>query len=150
MADPEETFKVTDRRRRDDAADPAPRPAPPPSASRPVAPPPSASEPPEVTARRPSEAPRPSEATAEAGTDRSLAGLFMMLASSAVVGMGAAPDPLTGQIHRDLEQAADAIELLILLREKTQGNRTPEETRILDQLIYDLQLRYVSARKVAG
>ena len=74
----------------------------------------------------------------------------MMLASSAVVTMGAAADPLTGQTRRDLEQATEIIDLLILLREKTEGNRTSEETRILEQLIYDLQLRYVSARKVAG
>jgi len=74
----------------------------------------------------------------------------MMLASSAVVAMGAAADPLTGQTRRDLEQATEIIDLLILLREKTEGNRTSEETRILEQLIYDLQLRYVSARKVAG
>jgi hypothetical protein len=64
--------------------------------------------------------------------------------------MGAAPDPVSGQIRRDLEQATEVIDLLILLREKTEGNRTSEETRILDQLVYDLQLRYVSARKVAG
>ncbi|HEY3065198.1 MAG TPA: DUF1844 domain-containing protein [Methylomirabilota bacterium] len=137
MSDSEDSFKVTDRRRRDDAED-----ATAPTASRSA----------EPTASRSAETPasRPSEATAESGADRSLAGLFMMLASSAVVGMGAAPDPLTGHVRRDLEQATDAIELLILLREKTQGNRTPEETRILDQIIYDLQVRYVSARKLAG
>jgi Domain of unknown function (DUF1844) len=134
MTQPEEDFKITDRRRRDDAADEGGRPA---SSTAP-------------SAARAAPTPARSEATAASDTDRSLVGLFMMLASSAVVAMGAAPDPLTGQVRRDLEQAADAIELLILLREKTQGNRTPEETRVLDEVIYDLQLRYVSARKVAG
>jgi hypothetical protein len=74
----------------------------------------------------------------------------MMLASSAVVSLGDAPDPMTGQRHRDLTNAADAIDLLILLREKTEGHRTPEETQVLDELLYDLQLRYVNAMKQAG
>ena len=79
--------------------------------------------------------------------ERSLAGLFMMLASSAVVALGDAPDPLTGQRQVDLAQAADAIDLLILLREKTEGHRSPEEHRILEEVLYDLQLRYVRATK---
>jgi len=82
--------------------------------------------------------------------ERSLVGLFMMLASSAVVSLGDAPDPLTGQRGRDLENAADAIDLLALLREKTEGHRSPEETQVLGELLYDLQLRYVNATKRSG
>jgi hypothetical protein len=81
------------------------------------------------------------------GGERSLAGLFMMLASSAVVALGDAPDPLTGQRQTDLPQAADAIDLLVLLREKTEGNRSSEESEVLEHLIYDLQLRYVRVTK---
>lgn len=70
-----------------------------------------------------------------------------MLASSAAMAMGDAPDPMTGQVHRDLPQAAELVDLLVLLREKTEGNRSPEETQILDEILYDLQLRYVAATK---
>jgi hypothetical protein len=115
----EDVFKVTDRRRRQEAEEqPAETPKSEPSPPRPGPP-----------------------------RDRSLAGLFMMLASSAVVALGHAPDPLTGQRQTDLVQAGDAIELLVLLREKTEGNRSDEESRILDELIYDLQLRYVHVTK---
>jgi len=38
-------------------------------------------------------------------------------------------------------------DLLILLREKTEGNRSHEENRILEEVLYDLQLRYVHATK---
>jgi hypothetical protein len=119
--DCEDIFKVTDRRRRQDADDP-PR-----------------------TGAASDEPPTPPES----GTpgERSLAGLFMMLASSAVVALGHAPDPLTGQRQTDLVQAADAIDLLVLLREKTEGHRSGDESRILDELIYDLQLRYVHVTK---
>lgn len=120
---PEDVFKVTDRRRRLDDDD-TPRPAP--------------------TSAEP---PQPPPVDSISGSERSLAGLFMMLASSAVVALGEAPDPLSGQRQVDLAQAADAIDLLILLREKTEGNRSPEESRILEEVLYDLQLRYVHATK---
>jgi Domain of unknown function (DUF1844) len=123
--EPEDVFKVTDRRRRLDDDD-SPRPAP------------AAAEPPQV-----------SPVDLSPAGERSLAGLFMMLASSAVVALGEAPDPLTGQRQVDLAQAADAIDLLILLREKTEGNRSSEENRILEEVLYDLQLRYVHATKTS-
>ena len=133
MADPgpgEGEFRVTDRRRR--AADEEPAP-PPPS---PLSPPPSA----------PPSAPHPGRGEAE----RSLAGLFMMLAGSATVALGAAPDPRGGQSQPDLGQAGELIDVLVLLRERTEGNRTAEETEVLEQLIYDLHLQYVAARKRSG
>lgn len=74
----------------------------------------------------------------------------MMLASEAVIALGDAPDPATGQHHRELPHAAEAIDLLLLLREKTEGNRTSGETQVLDELLYDLQLRYVRATKSSG
>jgi hypothetical protein len=121
--EPEDVFKVTDRRRRHDE-DEAPGPAPADAGPSHVVP----------------------HDLGPVG-ERSLAGLFMMLASSAVVALGDAPDPLTGQRQVDLAQAADAIDLLILLREKTEGHRSPEEHRILEEVLYDLQLRYVRATK---
>jgi hypothetical protein len=120
--DSPDVFKVTDRRRRQETED-----SPQPAASGAEAPPP----------------PAPPGPPAE----RSLAGLFMMLASSAVVALGHAPDPLTGQRQIDLVQAAEAIDLLLLLREKTEGHRSDGESRMLEELIYDLQLRYVHVTK---
>lgn len=120
---PEEGFKVTDRRRRDD--DPPRTHDLPPRETAPGAPP-------------------------GAVAQRSLADLFMMLASEAVVAMGDAPDPVTGERERALPHAAEMIDILLLLRDKTEGNRTPVETQILDEILYDLQLRYVRATKSAG
>jgi hypothetical protein len=120
--DSPDVFKVTDRRRRQETED-----SPQPAASGAEAPP----------------TPAPPGPPAE----RSLAGLFMMLASSAVVALGHAPDPLTGQRQIDLVQAAEAIDLLLLLREKTEGHRSDGESRMLEELIYDLQLRYVHVTK---
>jgi hypothetical protein len=82
--------------------------------------------------------------------ERSLVGLFMMMASLALTALEGVEDPATGQRHRDPEQAADLIDMLMLLREKTGGHRTPEESQALEALIYDLQLRYVKATDRPG
>ena len=79
--------------------------------------------------------------------ERSLVGLFMMLASFALAALEGVRDPASGQVHRDPHQAAELIDILILLRERTEGRRTPEESQALDELVYDLQLRYVKATK---
>ena len=130
-ADPEEGFKITDRRRRDEPEPPRPAsPGPPPTTP--------------VAHAGPEPSPGPLE------DERSLVGLFMMLASSAVVALGEIPDPVTGQRHPDLGQAAEVIDLLLLLREKTEGRRSPDETQALEELIYDLQLRYVNVTKRVG
>lgn len=128
--EPEETFKVSDRRRRPSEDEPPAPAAAPPGRAEDVA---------------HEQAPLPG-----AEAERSLVGLFMMLASSAVIALGDAPDPVTGQHHHDPAHAADAIELLILLREKTEGNRSAEESQVLDDLLYDLQLRYVNATRQSG
>jgi Domain of unknown function (DUF1844) len=73
-----------------------------------------------------------------------------MLATSAAVALGESPDPLTSEVHHDLPQAAELIDVLLLLREKTEGHRTHEESQVLDEVLYDLQLRYVAATKRSG
>src|SRR5215468_880990 len=138
----DETFKVRDRRRRDDADDettPASAPAEPPRAAAPSSPPPRIETPGPRVAGPPG---APSE-----GPD--LRGLFIMLASSALVNLGEAADPATGERVLDLEQAKEAIDLLSLLKTKTAGNRTEQETHLLEEMLYDLQLRFVNAARQA-
>lgn len=132
--DPEAGFKVTDRRRRDEDESLRREPMPPPAA------------PQGGVAGEDRSAAEPPGAVDE----RNLGGLFMMLASEAVIAIGDAPDPATGQRQPELPHAAEVIDVLLLLREKTEGNRTSEETQVLDELLYDLQLRYVRATKSAG
>jgi hypothetical protein len=74
-----------------------------------------------------------------------------MFATSALVGLGEAGDPAGAAPRVDLTQARDAIDALIVLRQKTEGNRTPEESRVLEEVLYDLQMRYVTvARRGRG
>jgi hypothetical protein len=70
------------------------------------------------------------------------------LASNAAVHFGDVPDPITNEKRpADLDAAAQLIELLAMLEEKTRGNLTAEERQLLDQVLYELRMRYVEAKK---
>ena len=61
----------------------------------------------------------------------------LSLGSSALIHLGEAPDPTSGKT-----QDPD----LVLLEEKTKGNLTPEESRFLQTMLYDLRMRFIAAK----
>jgi hypothetical protein len=76
--------------------------------------------------------------------------LVVNLARQAAANLGAARHPLTGQIEVDLEGAQQMIDLLQALRQKTQGNLATDEKELLEGLIGELQMQYVSVRSKAS
>ena len=78
--------------------------------------------------------------------DLSFTTFVVSLASSAAIHFGDLPDPMTGQTSElNLEGAAQMIDILTLLEEKTRGNLTIEERQVLEQVLYELRLRFVDA-----
>jgi len=73
--------------------------------------------------------------------------LFESLATSALAQMGLLPD---SPVARDLRGARNSIDLLRVIKDKTEGNLTPEEQRVLDELLYTLQMNFVQASKEAS
>jgi hypothetical protein len=71
----------------------------------------------------------------------------LSLSHSALVHLGDAPDPSGGPAKRDVAMAKQTIDLLAVLQEKTEGNLTGEEERLLDQVLYDLRMRYVEVAR---
>ena len=70
----------------------------------------------------------------------------LSLASTAAIHFGDLPDPMTGQtMPLNLEAAAQMIEILGLLDLKTRGNLTAEERQVLEQVLYELRMRFVEA-----
>ncbi|MCC6748674.1 MAG: DUF1844 domain-containing protein [Deltaproteobacteria bacterium] len=67
----------------------------------------------------------------------------LSLSTSALVLLGEAPDP-EGNRQRDLPLARQTIDILGILEEKTRGNLTDDEQRLLADVLYDLRLRFVS------
>lgn len=71
--------------------------------------------------------------------------LAAMLAEPAAIYLGDAPLP-DGQWAENMEMARLHIDLLDVLRQKTAGNLTAQESAILEDLIYRLRVRYVQKR----
>jgi uncharacterized protein DUF1844 len=70
----------------------------------------------------------------------------LSLASSAAIHFGDLPDPISGDTAEpNLEGASQMIEILSLLEQKTRGNLTAEERQLLEQVLYELRMRFVEA-----
>jgi uncharacterized protein DUF1844 len=81
----------------------------------------------------------------------SFVGFVLSLASTAAIHFGDLPDPITGKPSEvNLDGAAQMIEILALLDQKTRGNLTAEERQLLEQVLYELRLRFVEASGNAG
>jgi hypothetical protein len=76
--------------------------------------------------------------------EASMSILIMSIASSALMAMGMSPDPQTGAINKDRGIARFNIDLLLVLKQKTSGNLTQDETQFLENLISDLQMKFLS------
>jgi hypothetical protein len=66
------------------------------------------------------------------------------LATNAAAALGAVPHPVTGQRTLDLDSGKFWIDVLAMLREKTKGNLLDKEARLLDGLLADLRMQYVT------
>jgi hypothetical protein len=77
--------------------------------------------------------------------------LFMQLAitfqAAAWQQMGKIKNPVTDKIERNLDQARYSIDMLEMLRAKTKGNLSDDETKFLGHVISELQLNFVDELK---
>ncbi len=70
----------------------------------------------------------------------------LSLSSTALVQLGAAPPEIFGGAEpppKNVPMAKQTIDVLAIIEEKTKGNLTGEEERLLSQVLYDLRMRYV-------
>lgn len=78
----------------------------------------------------------------------SFAQFILSLGTTAAVHFGDLPDPVSGQHgETSLVAAAQMIDLLALLQDKTRGNLDPAEATLLEDLLYDLRMRFVQAQQ---
>jgi hypothetical protein len=59
--------------------------------------------------------------------------------------LGEIPHPVSGERKKDLPLAKHTIDTLAMLKEKTAGNLTEEEQRLLDGMLYDLRMAFIRA-----
>jgi hypothetical protein len=91
--------------------------------------------------------------TAEAGAEveipdaedpASFANFMMSIASNAAASLGMMEHPATGKREVDLDLGRHWIDVLGMLQQKTRGNLLPQEQQILEGLLADLRMQYVS------
>ena len=75
----------------------------------------------------------------------------LSLAHTTAVHLGDTEDPVSGRkIEPHLPAAQQMIDILSLLEEKTRGNLTAEERQLLEQLLYELRVRFVEVSKAGA
>ena len=90
------------------------------------------------------------DVSAEEIHKRQFIGFVSLLANSAMQQLGKLANPLTGKIERNLDGAKATIDMIEMLKAKTQGNLSPEEQQVLESNLSNLQLNYVDELKRKG
>lgn len=67
------------------------------------------------------------------------------ISTSALIQLGEIEDPISQKTVKNLPLAKQTIDLIGMLKEKTKGNLTPEESKLIENILFDLRMRYVKA-----
>jgi hypothetical protein len=70
------------------------------------------------------------------------------LSTSTLIQLGEIEDPFTKGLIKNLPLAKRTIDLIGMLKQKTKGNLSPEEEKVIDFILYDLRMRYVKATEI--
>lgn len=73
---------------------------------------------------------------------------ILSLSTSALLHLGEIPDPQTQTKDKNLELAKHIIDMIDMLKQKTKGNLTEVETKLVDNILYDLRMKYVNMAKI--
>ena len=79
----------------------------------------------------------------EPAPEITLGAFLMSLSTQALFCLGEIPDPVEGKVKEDLQAARELIDILAMLQQKTRGNLDADEARLLEDILFDLRMRYV-------
>ena len=83
-----------------------------------------------------------------AASDINFVSFVLSLGHTAAVHFGDIPDPATGQrAEANLAAAEQMIDILSLIEEKTRGNLSVEERQLIEQVLFELRLRFIEITK---
>jgi len=74
-------------------------------------------------------------------------GLCTSLVTQAWMQLGKIKNPMSDKIETDINAASLTIDMLVMLKDKTEGNISEEEAKILDQSIGELKMNYVMSKE---
>jgi hypothetical protein len=72
---------------------------------------------------------------------------IISLSTQALMHLGEIANPLTGKVEPDRAVAKQMIDIIGMLREKTRGNLNSGEDRLMEDILFDLRMKYVEAVK---
>ena len=64
-----------------------------------------------------------------------------------MIALGLLPNPMTDEPEVQLDQARYTIDTLEMLQQKTEGNRTPEESKEFEQVLHELRMAYLAVQQ---
>ena len=70
-------------------------------------------------------------------------GFILSLNTSALIHLGEIPDPESKQRMVNLPAAKHTIDILEIINEKTKGNLTNEEQKLIEDVVYELRMKYI-------
>lgn len=83
------------------------------------------------------------ESEPETSPEVSFVGFILSLSTTAMYHFGDFPDPVTKEARRNLPAAKQTIDLLNILKAKTEGNLQEDEKQLLEGLLFELRMRFV-------
>lgn len=83
--------------------------------------------------------------TTDDPTAASFSSLIISIAATALAYLGHGNLPGADKVEKNLDLARQAIDTIAMLKAKTEGNRTPEETKLIDEVLFQLRAEYVRA-----
>jgi hypothetical protein len=73
------------------------------------------------------------------------------LSMQAMIAMGKLENPITSKLEKNLEQARFLVDTLGIIKEKTKGNLTSEEEKLLEEALFNLRMMYIQEKnKISG
>lgn len=69
------------------------------------------------------------------------------LSTQALMHLGEIANPISGKVEIDVPVAKQMIDIIVMLQDKTRGNLNASEDRLLEDILFDLRMKYVEAVK---
>ena len=103
---------------------------------------------PQIKKEKKIEEPPREEASAQEGSlpEIDFTSFIFSLSTSALIQLGEIEDPFTKTSVKNLPLAKQTIDLIGMVKEKTKGNLTPDEERLIEYVLYDLRMKFVKAQ----
>ncbi len=76
-------------------------------------------------------------------TELDFSSFLLSMHAQTLINLGEVENPLTSNKSIDLESAKQGIDIISMLKEKTKGNLSETESALLENILYDLRVKYI-------